>query len=233
MEEKKPIKISLSTFFLILAVIVICIISYFAFTVYNEKIQLSEDLANLNSENQKLIEEVNTKITNTQIIAKNTNAASVNEETKSYSYKDIKGLYRFAKEIQNSDVRYDLYMYDNGTFEYMYCFDTEASIIGNYIIEDNVIILNKIFAGGNDVGLGTTTGQIKLKINSDGTITDTNNLVDEKIKARGLNIDLSNVTLTKASSTEEQEYVIYKPSINARINNSISENAIYKGESNN
>ena len=50
MEEKKALKISLSTFFLILAIIVICVMVYYIYKLNNEKIAIAveEAFKNLN-----------------------------------------------------------------------------------------------------------------------------------------------------------------------------------------
>lgn len=50
MEEKKVVKISLSTFFLILAIIVIVIMTVFMYKFYNEKIESNEKTAELQTQ---------------------------------------------------------------------------------------------------------------------------------------------------------------------------------------
>ena len=50
MEEKKVTKISLSTFFLILAIIVIVIMAIFMYKFYNEKIEANEKTAELQTQ---------------------------------------------------------------------------------------------------------------------------------------------------------------------------------------
>ena len=50
MEEKKEIKISLSTFFLVLAIIVIIIMGYLIYKLYNEKAVETDKIYNLKNE---------------------------------------------------------------------------------------------------------------------------------------------------------------------------------------
>lgn len=50
MKEKKTIRISLTTFFLIIAIMVIGIVGFLAYKFYNEKNIESQKVANLNSE---------------------------------------------------------------------------------------------------------------------------------------------------------------------------------------
>lgn len=50
MEEKKVVKISLSTLFLILAIIIIVIMTVFMYKFYNEKIESNEKTAELQTQ---------------------------------------------------------------------------------------------------------------------------------------------------------------------------------------
>lgn len=59
MDEKKSVKISLSTFFLVLAIIVIIIMGYFIYKLNNEKTVETEKVANLNNEVSSLQGTVN------------------------------------------------------------------------------------------------------------------------------------------------------------------------------
>ena len=59
MEDKKGIKISLSTFLLIIALIVIIIISYFMYKLYNEKNIQTQEVSNLNSQISNLENSLN------------------------------------------------------------------------------------------------------------------------------------------------------------------------------
>lgn len=50
MEKKEPIKVSLSTFFLFIAIIVIAVLGYFTFDLYVENQNSKEELSSLNNE---------------------------------------------------------------------------------------------------------------------------------------------------------------------------------------
>lgn len=115
MEEKKVIKISLSTFFLILAIIVI-IMGVFIYKLYNEKsidtkktTELQAKVDNLNGTLSEL-QEKNNNISNT-IYSNNTsienittsNITSDNKTTKDTSKIVLEGNYIF----ENSDVGYE------------------------------------------------------------------------------------------------------------------------------
>lgn len=58
MEEKKASKISLSTFFLILAILVIIVMAYFIYKFYNEKTIETEKVSDLNSQVKNLQETI-------------------------------------------------------------------------------------------------------------------------------------------------------------------------------
>lgn len=221
MEKKEPIKVSLSTFFLIIAIIVIAVMGYFMFKAYNDKAELEDKLANANSQNKNLSKE----IVSAQTATESAKETKVEETIKTYSYKDIKGFYSFEKKIQDDiEEYYYLYLYENGTFKYQYGTMGVSSIIGNYIIEGNKLVLNKIFVGGGDVGLRTASGEMELTINSDGTITDS------YISSLAIYNQKSNVTLKRTSEKEEQEYLRESPTIMNHINMSVENNAISKGE---
>lgn len=232
MNEKKPIKISLSTFFLIIAIIVIVIMGYFMYQFYTGKAVAEEQTAELNSkvnELQSTINNVQSVITNTTQtnVKEPSNSASVQEQaSKNYSYKDISGVYKFNKKVQfngeNDEITCILYLYKNGTFNYQHQATIVQGILGNYIIDNDTIILNKLFRHGNDLSLGTTRGELKLKLNEDYTITDSNN-------SFGIE-ETKNITFKKLSTKEEQEYSKDSFDLIGRINACIEIKSIYNGE---
>ena len=65
MEEKKTIKISLSTFFLIIAIIIICIMGYFLFKMNSDKLAETDRTAELQSEVNTVNENRTNKIAET------------------------------------------------------------------------------------------------------------------------------------------------------------------------
>lgn len=226
--EKKTVRISLSTLFLIIAIIIIIIMGYFIYKISKEKAAEIEEVATLNNEIVKmeatanrLQENIDELQENVSKQNENASEVSINEDAeeiitkKTYSYNDIKGWYTYEKILTEDDsygVFYHLYLSDNGTFSYTNCFIASRTMIGNYIIEGDNIILNKWFQMGSDVEMRTTTGKIVLKINSDGSISDTNKLIELGEKYQ--NVDLSNVTLKRDSSEKMKD----EPDINKNIN---------------
>lgn len=71
MEEKKTIKISLSTLFLIIAIIVIIVMGIFCYSMYNKKIEVEEQMNIFNSK-------VNNIETNSQEPSNNSNISATN-----------------------------------------------------------------------------------------------------------------------------------------------------------
>lgn len=126
MEEKKAIKISFSTFFLIITIIAIGIMGFFIYKLNYDKTkataqvnELSNRVSLLESTKKEptIIEKTNTNAE----ITKN-NSDSVVDNTKSaYSYDNIKGLYKYNKKLNaDSTAQYELCLLDNGTFSYHY-----------------------------------------------------------------------------------------------------------------
>lgn len=75
-EEKKVTKISLSTFFLILAIIAICVMGYFIYKLNDDKENANSKITELNnkiSSSQSTIDNLNTTEKNTTSITTNTN----------------------------------------------------------------------------------------------------------------------------------------------------------------
>ena len=85
MDEKKPIKVSLSTFFLILAIVVIIVMGFFMYKLYNEKVAATQKVDNLNNEIDTLENTVNNfqekidSISNT--INSNTSNSTISSES--------------------------------------------------------------------------------------------------------------------------------------------------------
>ena len=156
-----------------------------------------------------------TEISNVQNITNttdNTEKIETNKtETKVVSYKELDGLYKYKKDANdyNSEFYY-LNLYENGTFTYRYGQSISSGIAGNYIVRDDNIVLNKLFNFGTDTSITATNGTITVKLNNDGTITDTNKLVE-----------MSSVTLTKANNDTENNRAHMESNIFDLINTSI------------
>lgn len=225
MEEKKAIKISFSTFFLIITIIAIGIMGFFIYKLNYDKTKATEQVNEL-SNRVSLLE--STKKESTIIEKTNTNAEitknnsdSVVDNTKSaYSYDNIKGLYKYNKKLNaDSTAQYELCLLHNGTFSYHYMTEFDHALWGNYIIVNDEIILNQLFTTESDVGIhAIEEGKIKLKINSDGTITDTNELLNVEAKYKKL---FKEIKLEKSSNKDDID-VLNNTSINKQIKSTLS-----------
>ena len=159
--------------------------------------------------------------TNTNAEITKNNSDSVVDNTKSaYSYDNIKGLYKYNKKLNaDSTAQYELCLLDNGTFSYHYMTEFDYALWGNYIIVNDEIILNQLFTTESDVGIHTIEeGKIKLKINSDGTITDTNELLNVEAKYKKL---FKEIKLEKSSNKDDID-VLNNTSINKQIKSTLS-----------
>ncbi len=103
----KKIKISLSTFFLILAIIVIIIMGYFIYKLYTEKITIIDETEKLNDQINKLENQVNTlkennmSSYNTNIINSNQNNTNENISTNKMS---IELAYGILNKYKNENL---------------------------------------------------------------------------------------------------------------------------------
>lgn len=146
-------------------------------------------------------------------VSNNTISNTVENENK---YEKIKGTYTYrTNHPEETEIicDYQLYLKEDGTFNYVIAIDNHGGFCGNYIINENEIILNKLFGYGSDVGIGVENGQVKLKINEDGTISDLNKYEYSPINSVVLN--------KKTNSVEKTE------TLKAYINNAIKYDAIF------
>lgn len=93
MEEKKSIKISLSTFFLILALIAICIMGYFIYSLYGRKQEADKNVQELTNKVTNLENTINDIHSKTEdIISTNStsNNATTNNKSKKFTDEEIK-----------------------------------------------------------------------------------------------------------------------------------------------
>lgn len=114
----------------------------------NDNINLQEDESNKNTietEKENEVAESNSKV---------------------YTYEEIKGVYGYKEKNKE-----ELYLKEDGTYNYEENQDAAYGYLGNYIIDGNKILLNQMFYHGSDLGIGVDEKQIKGTINEDGTIT--------------------------------------------------------------
>ena len=120
MDKKEPTKISLSTFFLLLALIVIIIMSFIIYNLYNRNLTDTNQklsLSNSKSESVKSdysIKENTSSVKSNYNIEENTSSANntiSNKPSTTYSYDAVKGLYKGIAtdnlEEENSNRNYE------------------------------------------------------------------------------------------------------------------------------
>ena len=181
MDEKQGIKISLSTFFLILAIIVIIIMGYFIYQMYIENNNINNKVEELNSQVSTLENELKTNtsssnnVENTNINSNSNSITTANESIKtgdSMKAITLNGIYG----IKNSDVGYTFTLDGKVTF-----FTSVSRMDGTYTtIGENEIELN--FTEETIVDVETskkTTNKIsqkeKIKYIDKNTLTDEKN----------------------------------------------------------
>ena len=217
MNEKNEIKISLSTLFIIIAIIVILIMAYFIYNINTEKINLLTESKNLNEKVANLEEKIinqETENSNENLnVSQNTEQETKANNTDKITFSFLKGLYKgnvdttVYGETPDNITDVSIYLFENGS--YVYCnmpglsfFDEEGKRggpcnIGYYTFENNQIILHNILECGNGVdGMITPNKTYTLKINEDYSLTDT---------------ELTKTTLKKSSETiDEYDAICYE-----------------------
>ena len=144
MDEKKPLKISLSTFFLILAIIVIVVMGFFMYKLYNEKSIATQEIADLNTEVSNLQSTVNDFQQRIDNISNTTSSEEVTNNTpnQSSSIKLQLGEYTINGMEVTPDP--DKYGISSITLEGNNNFSVDMplgnSYIGTYKIQDNKLI---------------------------------------------------------------------------------------------
>lgn len=144
-----------------------------------------------------------------KVMVKETNEP-VKEEKKvekeiTYTYEDMKGLYTFTGDPVYSEgaegnitPTYNIFLDEDGTFIYEWQEYISLGVVGNYIIDEDKIVLNYLYTTGNDISLTRSNETKVLTIGKDGNLTDNN----QPMKA----VDLKSITLKKASEAEASEY---------------------------
>ena len=165
MEEKKQMKISMSGFFLILAIIVIAVMGYFIYKISTEKTEKENQIASLNNEISTLktsSDELQKKIDN---IANTINPNNINtiveteiKANNNGKKSNMDNILRLGKYINNGngidpsegEGISSIELTENNQF--WIDLDYSGSFIGTYSIENNTLICNanreETYAGG-------------------------------------------------------------------------------------
>ncbi len=139
------------------------------------------------------------------------------DNEKEYTYDSVKGLYKYIGETITNELGSEyfayfyLHLYENGTFSYEMGTGAPWGYMGNYIIEGNKIVLNYLFSTDSGAGMIVTTGSKTITITANDTLVDANPLVTAG--------NIKKVTLKKASSAEESEF-LQGGGFSHRLNNS-------------
>lgn len=144
MEEKKTIKISLSTFFLLLALIAIVVMAIFMYKFYDDKKKADEKSSNLENQLSNLnetVKDLNDKISNTS----NTNEVSNSNNTTTSSEASFTDA-----EIKTSLSKF-LEMYANANCDSLLDYLSEQGLLGNTpydstVSDDGVVTTNVKFS---------------------------------------------------------------------------------------
>lgn len=188
MEEKKVTKISLSTFFLILAIIAICIMGYFLYDSNAKANDMISKERELNAKISNLEDDIASKKTqiNATVNSENTNSNELNNTTSnnstvenSLTFNSLSGLYVGDAKVDpgttpDGETEVRLYLYENGSFVYNDSPGFDSGKLGYYTFSDNNIVLHEVLLCANDIGRTITSDIMTLKINSDNSITDSN-----------------------------------------------------------
>lgn len=192
MEEKKSIKVSLGTliFVVIIVLLIAALVGMYYFynfvTPNNNKNNNSSNISNNTVVNNMVIENTEKEETvNSVANEEKTDSAEASSGNKDYiTFKDVVGNYYAVDDSNTSSdepIKYSLYLTDAGTYFYEQAIVTEAGIVGNYIIDGNKIILNKLFYTNNSAEVTAASGTIELTFNQDGTITDSKGISEKTV----------------------------------------------------
>ena len=178
MEENNKVSVKINKIWIFIGILVVITIVANVYVMTNNKTQTSED-KNFETEEQTnavrtRAEKIDETKTSESLNSTSNDIIKNNNEPKTYTYSNIKGLYKntIKSKEEDIDINYELYLYENGTFDYQSYAMASNGVIGNYIIVDNNIILNYLFRTGSDAAIDATEGQKVLKIDEDGSITD-------------------------------------------------------------
>lgn len=159
MEEKKSIKISLSTFFLILALIVIIAMAYY---IYIEKTNTDKEISTLETNAitmQNTINNLQQKVDNNSNT--NDNESNITDSENLVTELTL-GSYQVTKHIEDaagvSYAEVGVTLASNNLCSVYEGFG--SSFIGTYSIENNKMICNTIIRRGEEGGIGYDEGNI-------------------------------------------------------------------------
>jgi len=108
-------------------------------------------------------------------------------EDKLYSYSSVAGSYKVEVPVSIADlpnfdsVYYSLYLSEDGTFSYHFALTAGSSILGNYVIRDNKVVLNYLLIGGSDSSFSPIDGQNIIEIGDNYLVDNDARFSDETV----------------------------------------------------
>lgn len=188
MENNKKSNKGLIVLVIFLIIIVIGLSGFIVYDKTNNKTDKKESTTKINVEKDNKVTTENTK----------------------YDISSVKGNYVYNNGKDTSDANYEKYeliLLDNGLFVYTLSNVSNNTIIGNYYIDNNNVVLNYLYASGVIGGpsLLTISGSRKLNINGDSLIDNNTSIGDDYIyfvSGGEKTTTVKNITLTKSNTSE-------------------------------
>lgn len=152
------------------------------------------------------------------ILSMNGTINLANNDNDANYYLSITGMYSTIETLnidgEEKNISFTLYLLEDGTFKYEYSAYAPVGVIGNYIIDDDIIILNYMFNTNSGTDLEVTEGTKKLIITDDKKIVDNDykykddnkNIDSIKLSYKGVANDNFNINnMLKSSSLSEKD----------------------------
>lgn len=210
MGEKKVTKISLSTFFLIVTIIAICVLGYFLYISNSKSNDMILKEKELNTKISQLENEIVSKETQINATKNNVNNTTSNNSTiqNNLTFNSLSGIYIGDANVESGttpdgETEVRLYLYANGSFVYNDSPGLSSGHVGYFTFSDNTLTLHEVVACANDIGRTITSDTMTLKINSD------NSIIDSKL----------NAVLKKSSQKIENKTDIISTELKNAVNN--------------
>lgn len=145
----------------------------------------------------------NTKAEETAKV-ENTISSDKTQQT-SYSYSGLEGVYVYKEEVKRDGEKvynnHELYLYRDGTYQYIEGIDVTYGSIGNYTIDGNKVTLNSWFETGSDVTVTLNNEHTTYTIDKNGTIGKMKKTKDKLDDRNNVMEILKNAIMWKAVQT--------------------------------
>ena len=184
MDEKKTIKISLSTFFLFLAIILIIVMGFFMYKLYNEKTIATQKIEDLNNEIntlektvndfQQKIDSISNTINSSEVSSDNNASNNFENDSHNTTLSLKKGNYTINEvkldEVGVSNEECGVTLKENNDFQIYMGYGSTHS--GKYEIKNNTLICKSNLLEWESGSYGSRPTDVIFKFD----IINTNNL---------------------------------------------------------